>query len=92
MDKNFRQFLEAIMVSKKIFCMGVQKTQYRKHEVRTGSDSVNIDFLASSRQFRWLEIYLVFNKSNKHTSLYDSYNGELAAKYIKLVKLSNNKI
>ena len=31
----------------------------------------------------------MFDKSGKHTSLYDSYNIELAAKYIKLVKLSN---
>ena len=45
--------------------------------------------MGSNRQFDWLEISLVFNKSDKHTSLHDSYNAELAAKYIKLVKLSN---
>ena len=66
----------------------VQKTC----EVATGSDSINIDFLDSSRQFNWLEIYLVFNKSNKHVSFYDSYNAKLAAKYIKLVKLLNKEI
>ena len=32
---------------------------------------------------------LVFDKSDKHTTIYDSYNVELAAKYIKSVKLSN---
>ena len=32
---------------------------------------------------------LVFDKSNKHTTIYDSYNVELATKYIKSVKLSN---
>ena len=31
----------------------------------------------------------MFDKSDKHTSLYHSYNAELAAKYIKSVKLSN---
>ena len=31
----------------------------------------------------------MFDKSDKHTSLYHSYNTELAAKYIKSVKLSN---
>ena len=31
----------------------------------------------------------MFNKSDRHTSLYDSYNAELAAKHIKSVKLSN---
>ena len=34
-----------------------------------------------------LEISLVFDRSNKHTKLYD--NVELTAKYIKSVKLSN---
>ena len=37
----------------------------------------------------WLEMSLVFDKSDKHTTIYDSYNVELAAKYIKSVKLSN---
>ena len=32
---------------------------------------------------------LVFDKSDKHTTIYDSYNAELASKYIKSVKLSN---
>ena len=32
---------------------------------------------------------LVFNKSNKHTTIYDSYKVELAAKYIKSKKLTN---
>ena len=37
----------------------------------------------------WLEMSLVFDKSDKHTTIYDSCNVELAAKYIKSVKLSN---
>ena len=31
LDKNFRQHLETIMVSKKIIRMGAQKHQYKKH-------------------------------------------------------------
>ena len=31
----------------------------------------------------------MFNKSDKHTSIYDSYNAELAAKTVKSIKLSN---
>ena len=53
------------------------------------SDSITVDFLGSSRQFDWLEISLVFDKSNKHTTIYDSYNFEVAAKYIKSIKLTN---
>ena len=90
LDKNFRQYLETIMVSEKILRMGVQKTPIQKtNEIAVGSNSINIDFLGSNRQFDWLEISLVFDKSDKHTAIYDSYNAELAAKYIKSVKLTN---
>ena len=53
LDKNFRHYLETMMVSKKIFLrMGVQKTPIQKTcEISTGSNSINIDFLGSDRQF-----------------------------------------
>ena len=78
------------MVSKKILRMGVQKTPIQKtYEMYVGSDTINVDFLGSHRQFDWLEISLKFDKSDKHTTIYDSYNAQLAAKYIKTIKLSN---
>ena len=90
LNKKFRQFLETIMVFKKVLRMGAQKTPIQKtYEINVGQDSINIDFLGSNRHFDWFEISLVFDKSDKHTSLYDSYNVQLAAKYIKLLKLSN---
>ena len=50
LDKNFRQYLETIMVSKKILRLGVQKTPIQKtYEISAGSDSVNVDFLGSNR-------------------------------------------
>ena len=70
--------------------MGVQKTAIQKsYEMPVGSNTIDVDFLGSNRQSDWLEICLVFDKSNKHTTIYDSYNVELAAKYIKSLKLSN---
>ena len=78
------------MVCKKILCMGAQKTPIQKtYEIDVGQDSINIDFLGSNRQFDWLEISMVNDKSDKHTTIYDSYNVELASKYIKSVKISN---
>ena len=89
-DKKFRQYLQTIMVFKKALRMGVQKTSIQKtYEISTGSDSININFLGSNRQFDWLEISLVYDKSKKHTTIHDSYNVELAAKYIKSVKLQS---
>ena len=50
---------------------------------------MNIDFLGSNRQFDWLEISMVYDKCDKHTTIHDRYNVELASKYIKSVKLPN---
>ena len=68
LDKNFRQHLETIMVSKKILRMGAQKTPLQKtYKISKGQDSLNVEFLGSNRQFDWLEISIVSDKSNKHT-------------------------
>ena len=89
-EKKFRQHLETIMVSKKILRMGAQKTPLQKaYEISKESDSLNIEFLGSNRQFDWIEISIVPDKSDKHTTIYDSYNRELAAQEIKTLKLSN---
>ena len=78
------------MVSKKIIRMGAQKTPIQKtYEIKKGSDSLNIEFLGANRQFDWIEISIVNDKSDKHTTTYDSYNGELAARNTKTLKLSN---
>ena len=90
LDKNFRQYLETIMISKKIIRMGTQKTPLQKtYEINIGQDSIDIDFLGANRQFDWIEISLVYDKSDKYSTIYDSYNHELAAKRIESVKLSN---
>ena len=90
LDKNFRQHLETIMVSKKIIRMGAQKTPIQKtYEIKEGSDSLYVEFLGTNRRFDWIEISIVPDKSDKHTTIYDSYNRELAAQLIKTLQLSN---
>ena len=70
--------------------MGTQKTPLQKtSEINVGQDSLDIDFLGANRQFDWLEISLVYNKSDKHTTIYDNYNVEIASKKVKSVKLTN---
>ena len=90
LDKNFRQHLETIMVSKKIIRMGAQETPIQKtYEIKQGSDSLNVEFLGENRQFDSLEISIVNDKSDKHSTIYDIYNRELAAQKIKSLQLSN---
>ena len=70
--------------------MGAQKTPIQKtYEISKGQDSLNVEFLGSNRQFDWIEISIVPDKSDKHTTIYDSCNRELAAQTIKSLKLSN---
>ena len=81
LDANFRQYLKTLMASKKILRMGTQKAPIQT----IGQDSLDIDFLGANRQFDWIELSLVYDKSDKHTTIYDSYNVEMASKIIKLV-------
>ena len=48
--------------------MGTQKTPLQKtYEINAGQDSIDVEFLGANRQFDWLEISLVHDKSDKHT-------------------------
>ena len=90
LDKNFKQHLETITVSKKILRMGAQKTLIQNfYEIQKGLDSLNVELLGANRQFDWIETSIVPDKSNKHTTIYDSYNREMSAQLIKSLKLSN---
>ena len=70
--------------------MGTQKTLIRKsYEIQKGLDSLNVELLGANRQFDWIETSIVPDKSNKHTTIYYSYNREMSAQLIKSLKLSN---
>ena len=70
--------------------MGAQKTPIQKtYEITQRSDSLNVEFLGANRQFDWIEISIAPDKSDKHTTIYDSYNREMAAQLIKTLQLSN---
>ena len=89
LDKSFRQHLETIMVSNKILRMSAQKTPLKNnYEISKGTDSLNVEFLGSNRQFDWIEISIVPRKSDRHTTIYNICNRECAAQEIKTLKLS----
>ena len=90
LDKNFRQFLETILFSAKVLRMGLQKTPYQKtYELQAGSQDFTVDFQGANRQFDWIEISLVYDKSDKHLTAYESYNAECASKFIKSLEFAN---
>ena len=45
--------------------------------------------MGAQRQFDLLEISIIYDKSYQHTTIYDSYDVELAAKTIQSTKFEN---
>ena len=85
LDSTFK-----LMLSSKVLRMGIQKTQYQNtYELEAGSQEFTVDFKGCDRHFDWLEISLLYDKSDSHLTLYDSYNVECVARMIKSVELSN---
>ena len=90
LDSNFSQYLETILFSDKVLRMGVQKTPYQKtYELQAGSQDFTVDFQGANRQFNWIEISLVYDKSDKHLTACDSCNAECDSKFIKFLEFAN---
>ena len=90
LTKNFREYLKTIMLSSKVLRMEIQKTPYQSlYELQVGSKEFEVYFKGCERQFEWLEISLVYDESDKHTTIYDSYNTECAARITQNIELSN---
>ena len=69
---------------------GVISSPYtQSFERNTGAKSLKVNFFGLNKQIEWLEIFLVFDKSDQHQTVYDSYDVELVAKYVQLLALEN---
>ena len=49
-------------------------------EINTGTQSLNVNFRGLNNKTEWLELSLVYDKSDQHQTIYDNYDVELAAK------------
>ena len=68
----------------------MQKTPYQKtYELQAGSQDFTVDFQGANRLINWIKISLVYNKSDKHVTAYDSYNAECVSKFIKSLEFAN---
>ena len=54
-----------------------------------GMQDFTCTFKGAQWQLDWLEISIVYDKSYQHTTIYDSYDLELAAKLIQTIKFEN---
>ena len=75
---------------KSVLRTGIKPTPYQKsYEVNVGTQTNVVEFKEVNKQFSFLEISLVYDKSEQHNSVYDSYNAELAATHISSIQLEN---
>ena len=70
--------------------MGIQKIPCLKtYELQRDMQDFTVDFIDTNRQFDWVEILLVYDKSDKHLTIYNNYNAESAARLIKSLEFAN---
>ena len=90
LTQNFDIYFSGIIRSATAARMGVLPAPYQQlFEVNKGIQSLTVTFKGAQRQFEWLEISLVYEKSYQHLTIYDSYDLELAAKMIQSIKFEN---
>ena len=90
LDDNILAYLNTILRSRSALRTGVILSSYQQSfEINVLTQSLKVNFRGLNKQIEWLEISLVFDKSDQHQTDYDSYDVELAAKYVQLLALEN---
>ena len=90
LNDTFDAYLRKTLQSKRVLRTGIKPSPYQKtYEINVETQTAVIEFKGVNKQFSFLEISLVYDKSEQHNSVYDSYNAELAATHITSVQLEN---
>ena len=83
LDDKFLAHLNAILRSRSALRKGVILSSYQQSfETNVGTQSLKVNFRGLNKQIEWLEISLVFHKSDQHQTVYNSYDVKLAAQYV----------
>ena len=89
-NDTFNKYITKAIQSKRVLRTGIKPTPYQKsYEINVGSQSHVAEFKGTNKQFSFIEISLVFDKSEQRNNVYDSYNFELAATSIGSIQLEN---
>ena len=90
LEDTFRTYLESATISNQVLRTGIFLTPHQKsYELVVGAQSKTFTFQNSFKQFAFLEFSLIFDRSDQHLNMFDSYNAEVAATQIKSIKLQN---
>ena len=81
LTKGADLYFTGILRSETALRQGVLPSPYQQlFEVNTSMQDFTCTFKDAQRQFDWLEISIVYNKSYQHSTICDSYHLELAGK------------
>ena len=90
LTKGASIYFTGILRSEAALSQGLLPSPYQQFfEINTGTQSFTCIFKGAQRQFDWLEISIVYDKSFQHTTIYNSYDLEIASKLIKIIKFEN---
>ena len=90
LTKGADLYFTSMLRSQTALRQGVLPSPYQQPcEVNTGTQSFTCTFKGVQRQFDWLEISIVYDKSFQHMTIYDSFDLELASILIKTIKFEN---
>ena len=88
LDDNFLTYFNGILRTRGTLRTDDISSLYQQSfEIDIRTQSVKVNFRGLNKQI--VKISLVFDKSDQHQTVYDSYNVELAAKYVQLLALEN---
>ena len=69
LNDTFNKYITKALQSKRVLRTGIKPTPFQKtFEVNTGSQSHVVEFKGLNKQFSFLEISLVYDKSEQHNS------------------------
>ena len=81
------------MQSEYVLRTRIKPTPYQKSfKLVTGTESQAMGFTGGNEQFSVFTISLVYDNSNQHRRIYDSYNAELVSTKIKSITPENASV
>ena len=90
LTKNADLYFTGISRSETALRQGVLPApNQQEFEIAVSTQSYTCTFKGAQRQFDWLEISVVYDRSYQHTTIYNSYDLELASKVIQSIKFEN---
>ena len=90
LNENFEAYFNSALTSKKALRTGIKIAPYQQSfEINVGSQSLVVNFVGANRQFAFLKLSIVYDKSDPHKTIYDNYNVEVATQKIKSLRIGN---